>query len=81
MLELQDVHSHYGGSHVLEESHSELKRVRWLRFLDETEPGKTTTLSGNGIIPGQGVNIKFTGEDITNRKPYPIAQTGCWLRA
>ena len=61
----------------LKESHSELKKDKWLRFLEETERERPPPFVPiMGLVPVTTGFIKFSGEDITNKKPYRIAQLG-----
>ena len=77
MLELQDVHSHYGGSHILKGITFKVEEGQVATILGRNGAGKTTTLrTVMGLVPVSKGSIKFTGEDITNKKPYRIAQLG-----
>lgn len=80
MLELVDVHTYYGETHVLHGMSLEVKDGSVVALLGRNGMGKTTTI--RSIIgfspPRQGV-IRFKGEDITSLPYYQIAQRGVGL--
>jgi len=80
MLELVDVHTYYGDSHILHGISMEVKAGSVVALLGRNGMGKTTTV--RSIIgfnrPRSGV-IRFKGKDITGLKPYEICQTGIAL--
>jgi branched-chain amino acid transport system ATP-binding protein len=80
MLELIDVHTYYGESHVLHGVSLKVGEGSVVALLGRLGMGKTTTL--RSIIgftpPRQGV-IRFKGRDITGLHSYQIAQMGIAL--
>jgi len=77
LLELEDVHSHYGGSHILKGITFRVEKGQVATLLGRNGAGKTTTLRTiMGLVPVTKGFIKFSGEDITNKKPYRIARMG-----
>ncbi len=77
MLELEDVHSYYGGSHILKGITFRVEEGQVATILGRNGAGKTTTLRTiMGLVPVTKGFIKFNAEEITNKKPYRIAQMG-----
>jgi len=80
LLELVDVNTYYGKSHVLYGVSLEVKEGSVVALLGRNGMGKTTTI--RSIIgftpPRQGV-IRFKGEDITHLPSYKISRMGIGL--
>jgi len=80
MLELSDVHTYYGESHVLHGVSLEVKEGTVVALLGRNGMGKTTTIrSIMGFTPARRGVIRFKGVDITHRKRYQIARMGIGL--
>lgn len=77
MLEVKDIHSHYGKSHILHGVSLELKEGELVCLLGRNGVGKSTTLKSiMGIVrPTQG-SILFDGRELIGRQPYEIARLG-----
>ena len=77
MLELEDVHSYYGGSHILKGITLRVEEGQVATIIGRNGAGKTTTLRTiMGLVPVTKGFIKFNAKEITNRKPYRIARMG-----
>jgi len=80
MLELVDVHTYYGESHVLQGISLNVDQGSVVALLGRNGMGKTTTIrSIIGFTPPRRGVIRFKGEDITGLEPYQIAQMGIGL--
>jgi branched-chain amino acid transport system ATP-binding protein len=80
MLELIDVHTYYGESHVLQGISLNVDQGSVVALLGRNGMGKTTTIrSIIGFTPPRRGVIRFKGEDITGLKPHVIAQKGIGL--
>jgi len=77
MLEVNDIHTYYGTSHVLFGVVLSIDRGETVALLGRNGAGKTTTLRSimNLTIPRSG-SIKFLGEEMLGKPPYYIAQRG-----
>lgn len=76
-LQLDNVHTYYGQSHVLQGVSLEIAEGEVVALLGLNGAGKTTTLrSIMGLTPPARGRIVFKGEDITSVKPYRIARKG-----
>lgn len=80
MLELVDVHTYYGESHILQGISLEVGEGSVVAILGRNGAGKTTVLhSIIGFTPPRTGRITFKGKEITDLKPYKIAQMGLAL--
>lgn len=77
MLELLDVHSHYGDSHILKGMTFRVGEGQVATLLGRNGAGKSTTLRAiMGLVPVSQGLIRFMGEEITRQKTHRIAGTG-----
>ncbi len=77
MLEVKDIHSYYGKSHILHGVSLELKQGELVCLLGRNGVGKSTTLKSiMGIVcPTQG-SILFDGQELAGSQPYQVARLG-----
>ena len=77
MLEVKDIHSYYGKSHILHGVSLELKQGEMVCLLGRNGVGKSTTLKSiMGIVcPTQG-SILFDGQELAGSQPYQVARLG-----
>ena len=77
MLEVKDIHTYYGTSHILFGISFEVKEGEAVCLLGRNGAGKTTTFrSIIGLTPPKSGSIKFKGNEIAGKPPYRIAQMG-----
>lgn len=77
MLEVKDIHTFYGSSHILFGLSLAVKQGEIVGILGRNGVGKTTTLrSIIGLNPPRHGTIEFNGEDITGRTPYALSSNG-----
>ena len=80
MLELLDIHTYYGESHVLHGISMTVQQGSVVALLGRNGMGKTTTIrSIIGFTPPREGQIRFKKRDITELKPYHIAKMGIGL--
>lgn len=80
MLQLDNIHTYYGESHILHGVSLKVEEGSVVALLGRNGMGKTTTIhSIMGITPPSQGNIIFKGKDITSLKPHQIPQTGLAL--
>jgi branched-chain amino acid transport system ATP-binding protein len=80
LLEIQNIHTYYGDSHVLQGVNLKVEKGKVVAILGRNGAGKTTLLrSIIGFTPPRQGNILFKGEDITHLNPYRIARLGIGL--
>lgn len=77
MLELNDIHTYYGQSHILHGLSMTVNPGEVVCLLGRNGAGKTTTLKSiMGLAPIRKGSIRFKGEDISKRKVFKIARLG-----
>ncbi len=77
MLEVREIHTFYGLSHILFGVSLTVSQGEIVCLLGRNGAGKSTTMkSVMGINPPQQGAIEFKGKDITGKKPYLIARMG-----
>ena len=77
MLKVNEIHSFYGKSHILQGVSINLEQGNLVCLLGRNGVGKTTTLKSiMGMVkPAEG-SILFKGREIVGRQPYEIARLG-----
>ncbi len=77
MLQLKDVHTYYGLSHILFGVSLEVSRGEIVCLLGRNGAGKSTIMKSIiGLTPPREGMIKFNGSEITGKKPHLIARMG-----
>lgn len=77
MIELDNIHSYYGTSHILQGIDMTVESGEVVSLLGRNGAGKTTTLKTimGLLVPAQG-KISYRGEVISGLKPFKIARKG-----
>ncbi|MDB5503784.1 MAG: transporter ATP-binding protein [Tardiphaga sp.] len=77
MLEVQDLHTFYGESHVLQGVSLSVAPSQCVALLGRNGAGKTTTLrSILGLTPARRGEVTFKGEVITRKPTHQIVRLG-----
>jgi branched-chain amino acid transport system ATP-binding protein len=77
MLEVQDLHTFYGDSHVLQGVSLSVDNAECVAILGRNGAGKTTTLRTIiGLIPARSGSVRFRGDELTGRPVYQNARAG-----
>jgi branched-chain amino acid transport system ATP-binding protein len=77
LLEVRDLHTYYGQSHILQGISFEVAEGEIVALLGPNGMGKTTTLrSIMGLTPAKSGRVFFKKEDITRCRPFEIARKG-----
>ena len=80
MLEINDIHTWYGDSYVLQGVTLEVKDATVVALLGRNGMGKTTTIrSIMGLTPPRKGCISFNGRELGGLQPYQIARLGIGL--
>ncbi len=80
LLAINDIHTYYGDSYVLQGISMQLAAGRIVAILGRNGMGKTTLIrSVAGLTPPQSGDILFEGGSLTGASPYMIAQKGIAL--
>ncbi len=77
ILEVKDIHTYYGSSHVIFGLSLNVAGKELVGLLGRNGAGKTTTfLSIIGVTPPKSGSIRFLSEEIRGKVPYNIARLG-----
>ncbi|HEX7881702.1 MAG TPA: ABC transporter ATP-binding protein [Afipia sp.] len=77
MLKVEDLHTYYGESHILQGVGLSVAPAQCVAILGRNGAGKTTTLrSILGLTPARRGSVVFNGIDITRLPTYRIVQSG-----
>ena len=77
MLEVNEIHTFYGLSHILFGVSLKVNRGQVVCLLGRNGAGKTTTLKSIlGLTPPKEGRIRFKEEDITGKEPYVLVRKG-----
>jgi branched-chain amino acid transport system ATP-binding protein len=77
MLALEDLHAHYGKSHVLHGISIRVEQGEVVGLLGRNGVGKSTTLKAiMGLVRPTGGRVVFEGRDITGLPPHRLARLG-----
>jgi len=80
VLELADVHTYYGESHVLQGVSLGVPAGRVVAILGRNGAGKTTLVrTAIGFTPARHGTVRFKGDDITRWPPYRAVEHGMAL--
>ncbi len=76
-LEMKNVNTYYGESHVLQDHSLELEKGQTVALLGRNGMGKSTTLKTiMGLVTPRNGQIKFNGQEIAGLPSYQIARLG-----
>ena len=80
ILEVEDLHAHYGKSHVLQGISLTIGEAELVTLLGRNGAGKTTTLKAiaGAVTPSSG-RVRFQGTDIAGQPAHRIAARGVCL--
>lgn len=77
MLELENIHTYYGESHILQGISLSVTEGECVALLGPNGMGKTTTLrTVMGLTPARLGRVRFKDRDITRQTPFQIARLG-----
>jgi len=77
MLEVCDLHSYYGKSHILHGVSLRLSEGELVCLLGRNGVGKSTTLkSMMGLVRAREGSIRFKDQELIGRQPFEIARLG-----
>jgi branched-chain amino acid transport system ATP-binding protein len=80
VLELEDVHSYYGQSHIIQGVSLSVRRGETVALVGRNGAGKTTLLKSiMGILPARRGRVLLDGNEITRLPAHEIARRGITL--
>jgi len=75
MLDIEDIHQYYSGSHILRGISLTAKAGEVTVLLGRNGVGKTTLLKSlMGVVPVRSGHIRMNGQDLTHAKPFDRAR-------
>lgn len=80
ILEVSDLHTHYGASHILRGINFSIRQGECLSLMGRNGMGKTTTIrSIFALTPATKGQVRVFGKDITSLSPHTISRKGLGL--
>jgi branched-chain amino acid transport system ATP-binding protein len=77
MIEIKNIHSYYGKSHILHGVSLDLKEGELVCLLGRNGVGKSTTLKSiMGLVQPKQGSIRFRGQELIGREPFEVARLG-----
>jgi len=77
LLEIRDLNTHYGPSHVLQGISMDIAQGELVALLGRNGMGKSTTLKSiMGMVKLTSGSVKFEGREIAGLPAYKVAQAG-----
>lgn len=77
LLEVQDMHAHYGKSHVLHGVDLHIARNEVVSLVGRNGSGRSTTMKAimGLVVPTRG-RVRLQGRDLAGSRPYAICRAG-----
>jgi len=80
LLEVRDLNSYYGDSHILFDVSLRVEKNEVVALLGRNGAGKSTTLKSlMGVVTPRSGSVMFDGVDLAGRKSHAIARAGMQL--
>lgn len=77
MMEIRDIQSYYGKSHILQGVSITLREGELVCLLGRNGVGKTTTLKSiMGLVKPSNGSIRFREQELVGKQPYEVARLG-----
>ena len=77
LLNVSDLHSYYGKSHVLQGASMQVERGELVCLLGRNGVGKSTTLKSiMGLVKPSGGGLRLDDEEIIGKSPFQVARLG-----
>lgn len=77
LLQVKDLHAHYGKSHILQGINFEVEQGEVVSLLGRNGSGRSTTAKAiMGLVPPTGGEILLNGKNLTGARPFTICRAG-----
>lgn len=77
LLSINDLHAHYGKSHILHGLHFDVHQGEVVSLLGRNGTGRSTTLKAiMGLLKPSSGSIKLEGKELAGKPAYQIARSG-----
>ncbi len=77
LLSVDQLHAHYGKSHILHGVSLQVQRNEVLSLLGRNGSGRSTTLKAiMGLVPPTGGSVQLQGRELSGQRPFHICRAG-----
>jgi len=77
LLQIRDLHAHYGKSHILQGVSFDVGHGEVISLLGRNGSGRSTTARAiMGLVPPSGGQVLLNGKDLAGARPYAICRAG-----
>jgi branched-chain amino acid transport system ATP-binding protein len=77
LLSVEQVHAHYGKSHILRGVSIQVGRGEVVSLLGRNGSGRSTTMKAiMGLVPPTSGHVRLQGRDLAGERPYTICRAG-----
>ncbi len=77
LLQVRDLHVHYGKSHILHGVTFQVGKGEVLSLLGRNGSGRSTTLKAiMGLVSPTSGEVRFNGQDLAGARPYRVCRAG-----
>ena len=77
LLAVNDLHAHYGKSHILHGVSFEIGRNEVVSLLGRNGSGRSTTMKSiMGLVPPSDGTVRLNGRELSKARPYEICRAG-----
>lgn len=77
LLRVDQLHAHYGKSHILHGVTFDVKQGEVVSLLGRNGSGRSTTMKAlMGLVPATGGSVHLKGRALTGQRPYTICRAG-----
>ena len=77
LLSVQQLHAHYGKSHILHGVSFEVHRNEVISLLGRNGSGRSTTLKAlMGLVPPTSGSVRLQGRELSGQRPYTVCRAG-----
>ena len=77
LLSVQQLHAHYGKSHILHGVSFEVRRNEVISLLGRNGSGRSTTLKAlMGLVPPTSGSVRLQGRELSGQRPYTVCRAG-----
>jgi len=77
MLEVTNLHAHYGKSHILHGVNFQMESAGIVSLLGRNGSGRSTTMKAMmGLVPPTEGHVVLDGEELTGKRPFTVCRAG-----
>lgn len=77
LLKVNDLHAHYGKSHILHGVSFHVEKNEVVSLLGRNGSGRSTTMKSiMGLVPPTSGQVQLNGRELSGRRPYEVCRAG-----